>query len=465
MNKKIERTAAYIRVSTQEQKLHGISLDAQKDKLTEYAQKHNLKIVEWYKDEGVSGRKLIKNRPELQRMIKDAQKGKFERIIFIKLDRFFRSIAEYHECMKLIEPVIWTATEEKYDLSNANGRAFVNMKLTIAELEADQTGERIRLVNDYKVKTGKPLTDSFPFYYKLMEVDGEKKIKRNPETAHIFVDALQHFFLHQSIRKTLLYINDKYEAEGFRTSYSSLCRAMKNPLMCGSYRDNENYIPQEESYLSKEEFEKLQSLITRQAKVNSKRTYIFGGLVKCPICGGKMVGSKHTIKRPNNTYVYSTYRCAKHRREKTCSYGAMVFETAIERKMLAQIEEIFEGYKLELVNLAEDLEQNPVNASDKIEKLQAELDRLNYSWQKGRIKDVNFYDEEYDRLIGEIEKLKEVKVKETPKDVSHIEELLKGNWKEIYNKLSQENKKAFWRNFVEAIELDTKKDIHKVEFF
>ena len=59
----IEEVAAYIRVSTQEQKLHGISLDAQVEKLTEYAEKHNMKIVEWYKDEGVSGRKLIKNRP------------------------------------------------------------------------------------------------------------------------------------------------------------------------------------------------------------------------------------------------------------------------------------------------------------------------------------------------------------------------------------------------------------------
>ena len=151
-NANIVRIACYIRVSTEEQKLHGISLDAQREKLNEYAEKHDLKIVEWYEDEGISGRKLIKNRPALQRMIKDAQAGKFDRIIFIKLDRFFRSVAEYHECMKLIDPVIWTATEEKYDLSTANGRAFVNMKITIAELEADQTGERIKLVNEYKVK-------------------------------------------------------------------------------------------------------------------------------------------------------------------------------------------------------------------------------------------------------------------------------------------------------------------------
>ena len=128
ITRKIERVAGYVRVSHQEQKLHGISLDAQKEKLREYAEKNGLRIVEWYLDEGVSGRKLIKNRRELQRMVHDAEEGKFDRIIFVKLDRFFRSVAEYHECMKRIDPVLWTATEEKYDLTTANGRAFVNMK-------------------------------------------------------------------------------------------------------------------------------------------------------------------------------------------------------------------------------------------------------------------------------------------------------------------------------------------------
>jgi DNA invertase Pin-like site-specific DNA recombinase len=126
---RVELVAAYVRVSHQEQKLHGLSLDAQRMKLKEYAEQHNMKIVEWYEDEGVSARKLIRKRPELQRMIQDAEKGRFHRIIFIKLDRFFRSVAEYHECMKRISPIVWTTTEEKYDLSTAQGRMLVNMKL------------------------------------------------------------------------------------------------------------------------------------------------------------------------------------------------------------------------------------------------------------------------------------------------------------------------------------------------
>jgi DNA invertase Pin-like site-specific DNA recombinase len=156
---KIERVACYIRVSTQEQKLHGISLDAQRDKLTQYAKDHGLMIVGWYEDEGISGRKLIKRRPDLQRMLHDAEKGLFDRIIFIKIDRYFRSVAEYMECQKILDShdVKWTATEERYDLTTASGRYWVTQKLAMAEYEADNTGERIKLVNEYKIRTGQAL--------------------------------------------------------------------------------------------------------------------------------------------------------------------------------------------------------------------------------------------------------------------------------------------------------------------
>jgi len=204
----IESVAAYVRVSTQEQKLHGLSLDAQKMKLTEYAEKNKMRIVEWYVDEGVSGRKLIRNRPELQRMIHDAEEGKFERIIFIKLDRFFRSVAEYHECMKRIAPVVWSTTEEEYDLTTANGRMLVNMKLTIAELEADQTGERIKIVNEYKVQTGQPLVGdrSQPFGFKnaVDEASGRKKVIRDPDFEDALRDTIEYYLRHQSRKKALI---------------------------------------------------------------------------------------------------------------------------------------------------------------------------------------------------------------------------------------------------------------------
>lgn len=196
MDNKLERVVYYIRVSSEEQRVHGLSLDAQRMKLEEYARAHNLVHVGTYADEGVSGRKLIKNRPELQKMLHDAAKGLFDLIIFIKLDRYFRSVAEYHECQKVLDEygVKWAATEEKYDLTTANGRAFVNMKLTIAELEADQTGERIRLVNDYKIREGYVISGKHPVGYKIIRKDGHPVLVKNEEESEIVMDFIDRFF-------------------------------------------------------------------------------------------------------------------------------------------------------------------------------------------------------------------------------------------------------------------------------
>ena len=454
---KIERCAAYIRVSSTEQALHGLSLPSQVDKLNSYAEKHNLKIVEWYKDEGVSGRKLIKNRPELQRMINDAKEKKFERIIFIKLDRFFRSIAEYHECMKIIDPVIWTATEEKYDLSTANGRAFVNMKLTIAELEADQTGERIRLVNEYKVKTGQPLTGSVPRCYMIKNTENGKKIVRNPEFENITIDLLNHLMTHHGKTTTLKYINRKY---GIKMTYAPFCCLVDSTLLYGEYRGNPEYIAKEECYLTKSEFERMHNNLIHQVKRNTKRDYLFSGLIKCPHCGGILAGCPNQNVRNGKKYIYLKYRCAKKYREDNCNFQSGIFENKLEKMMLDQIEQLFENEKVVNAGITE---SNIVPDTDaELKDLRSELDRLNYAWQKGRIKDIEKYDSEYDRLTAEIDALNSKKVEVEKRDFSRVEAALAGNWKDLYNTLDRSNKRAFWRSFVESIEIEWTNEVKRI---
>ena len=128
MEQILEPVVGYIRVSTEEQKLHGYSVKAQKMKLQDYADTHNMVIIRFYIDEGVSGTLPIKKRPNLQKMIRDAENEEtrdFKRILMVKLDRFFRNVAEYHECMKRIYPVTWKTTEEDYDaIVNANLKGY-----------------------------------------------------------------------------------------------------------------------------------------------------------------------------------------------------------------------------------------------------------------------------------------------------------------------------------------------------
>ena len=464
---KIERVAAYVRVSTQEQKLHGLSLDAQKMKLTEYAEKNNMKIVEWYVDEGVSGRKLIKNRPELQRMIQDAEKKKFDRIIFIKLDRFFRSVAEYHECMKRISPVLWTTTEEEYDLSTANGRMLVNMKLTIAELEADQTGERIKIVNEYKVSTGQPLwgKPALPFGYMVGkdEKTGRKTVVKDPDEKPILEDLLNYCLMHQSKKKTLVYLHTKHHIS---MNYNSLSKLLANTMLYGTYRDNPNYC---EPYIDKATFDRLQEITTRNIKDNTAehRDYIFSGLIKCPVCDKRLSGAFYVDKtKKGTTQEFKKYRCGNNRTNHTCTFNKVVAEKTLERQLLTNIEKYFTDAKIKAVEIVE-ADSVSIPTID-IEALYLQVDRLNYSWQTGKIRTVEQYEKQHAELMETIEQAEAEQKSPVVKDFSKIEAILQDNWKTIYNSLDDAHKRAFWRSFIQSIEINwttETKEIVRVNFF
>lgn len=459
----IEEAAAYVRVSSQDQKIYGLSIEAQVQKISEFAEKNNLKIVEWYIDEGVSATRPIAKRPALQRMGNDAKQKKFSRILIIRIDRFFRSVSEYHEFMKMISPVIWTATEEKYDLSSANGRAFVNMKLTIAELESGTTGDRIKIVNDYKVKSGMPLygTRSMPFCYAVEQVSEDSKtkhvVKRNED---IMTDLIAHVMVNKTIRGAMTYINNKYEIS---LRYNAVANVLRNTMIYGSYKGNPNYC---EPYVTKEMFDELQQIVERTPRTSTEEyPYIFTGLIRCPKCGGTLSGAVHVCKAKNGrSYRYYGYRCHKHRIHKRCDFTFIVFENKFEKLMLDRIEEIIEQKEIRNVEISK---KGSKVGKYNVKELQAELDRLNYSWQKGRIKNVEEYDKKYDEIVAKIAAA-ESKVKEAPMDFSRIKETLSGGWKGIYEALDNDHKRAFWRSFVKEIQIDwgaSKKDIEDIVFF
>ena len=452
----MEKVACYIRVSTEEQKLHGISLDAQVDKLTEYAEKHDLKIVDWYKDEGVSGRKLIRRRPELQRMLNDAQAKKFDRILFIKLDRFFRSVAEYHECMKLIDPVVWTATEEKYDLTTANGRAFVNMKLTIAELEADQTGERIKLVNEYKVKNGQALQGSQcqGFGFCVEKANGTTRVIHDPETEHILKDIINHYMIYQNKTGTVKWLSTTY---GINITTTMLVRHLSNRKLYGFYRGNPNYC---EPYIDKDTFDRLQELLKRNIKKTvTGRVYLFTGLIRCPACGNKLTVVRNGIK-----FSRSNYRCQKASVYHVCTFHHTRSEKKIESALLERFDQYVDAYVSNVSIANAEKDANAKALSQRTVEIKSEMKKLNLMFQKGRMSEAD-YDKEYTALEDELAELEAKMAPAKERDLSAYNELLESDWKSIYNALSTENKRAFWRKYIKEIVMNTEGAVTGLIFF
>lgn len=164
----MERTALYIRVSTQEQALHGLSIEAQRANLENWAKRNRKEVVGVYADEGISARKKASKRPALQRLLRDVEAGKVDLIAFTKLDRWFRNIAEYYKVQEILEAhrVNWRTILEDYDTSTASGRLKINIMLSVAQDEADRTSERIKVVFDSKRAKNELPAGSLPKGYR-----------------------------------------------------------------------------------------------------------------------------------------------------------------------------------------------------------------------------------------------------------------------------------------------------------
>ena len=464
------RVACYIRVSTQEQKLHGISLDAQRDKLKQYAEEHGLLIVGWYEDEGISGRKLIRRRPALQRMLNDAQKKLFDRIIFIKLDRYFRSVGEYYECQKILDTckVTWTATEERYDLTTASGRYWVTQKLAMAEYEADNAGERVNLVNEYKIRTGQALTGSHRqglAYCVKKDSDGLKRVVKDENTKEMIMDYINHFLVHHNKRKSYLYVKDKY---GTEHGYETFSRVLKDTKIYGYFRGNPNYC---ESYVDEYTFNKIQLILKNNIKeTKSRRVYLFSGLVLCPQCGyklgGKFTGNHKKTRKDGTIWIsdkqYYAYRCNNHETNSKCSFNKNPNEEKIEAHLLAKLNDYMDAYITEAK--VENAEVNSSHAADVVKELKAERDRLNRIYRKGGMPDSE-YDLEIDKLNERIANAESLLAPIKERDLTKYQELLKSDWKELYMALTKENKRAFWHLYIKGITLNEDATVKEVIFF
>ena len=203
------RVDLYIRVSGQEQAIKGLSLEAQQENLEEYARERGWVIVGTYIDAAKTARKRMYKRTNFLRMLEDVKQDKVDLILFTRLDRWFRSVADYYKVMEILDAhnCGWLTTQEQYDTTTAGGRLYINLRLSIAQNEADLCGERIGVVLDSKVKHGTVVSGKIPFGYRINK---EKRLEIVPQDAAIILDAFEHYRSSVSVRATAAYIQLTY---------------------------------------------------------------------------------------------------------------------------------------------------------------------------------------------------------------------------------------------------------------
>jgi len=132
------KVAIYTRVSTSDQTTQNQLMD-----LEEVIERNNWEVVEFY-DEVISGTKGVDERFELARMLKDAQRKKFEKLIIWSVDRLGRNLKNIIGVLSTLHEsgIEVFSYKQGIDTSTTMGRSFMAITGIFAEIENDLRKER-----------------------------------------------------------------------------------------------------------------------------------------------------------------------------------------------------------------------------------------------------------------------------------------------------------------------------------
>ena len=134
------KAALYARVST----TNGQDPTMQTRELKEYCERRGWKIAGEYVDTGISGAK--EKRPELDRMMADAHRRRFDAVVVWKFDRFARSVSHLLRALETFKAlgIDFVSLSEQVDTSTPMGKMVFTVLGAVAELERSLIAERVR---------------------------------------------------------------------------------------------------------------------------------------------------------------------------------------------------------------------------------------------------------------------------------------------------------------------------------
>lgn len=492
----------YTRVSTAAQ-VEGYSLDAQKERIREYAAYKELEIAGEYSDAGKSG-KNISGRPEFQRMLDDIinEKDGISYVIVFKLSRFGRNAADVTKTMQLLSDygIDLVSVNDGIDSSTHGGKFVLTLLSAVAEMERENITIQLKSGLMQKLKKGGWLGGPVPYGYRTVD----KELVVVPEEAEI-IKLIYDKYLNDGMTLYSLvnYMNEKGYTKNVKGVDKPFTEHMvkailDNPIYSGRFIHNRRKNKGQKDIIEEIEIsgtheiiipldkwerahEKRKALYKSNKKIHDiDHESILSGLVKCPLCGASMY-SEHSISKNKNHGGYYTpyysYRCTNYRKQsgRRCSFSRQynqkkvddaVYEILTKLNMLPDFGEYLrkalgddkslEQLSQELLSLKKSY-HHKVQQKDKIGYEMDNLDIMSDNYDEEYLKLMNLLDEKYDEIEtikGDI-RIKEKQLEKTKKGVyssEQINEYLK-SIPQLYEKMTDAEKKEMYKGLIDRIEL------------
>lgn len=340
--------AIYVRISTGEgMQAEGHSIEAQIRICREFAERRGWTVVEVYCDEGFSG--ANDKRPAFERMLADAYAGRFQVILFHKLDRFSRSISDILKYFHELESndILICSAAEAFDFSDPADRAKFHMLAVFAQWYLDNLSEETKKGKKQRALKGQ-YNGRLPFGYRPSESGVAEVV---PEEAALVLQAYEAYATgNQSDREVaeLLNASGALTRTGRTWSKDSVRDFLQNEFYLGYIKYKGDLLPgQHTAILTQELFDQCQAMrakrnLAPRRHTHKFKTYSLAGLLRCTRCGETL--------RAQSSGIYRYYRDMSKTRGLECvDSGTPVKAELVE----AQI-----GLVLRQLQLPEDWQQH-----------------------------------------------------------------------------------------------------------
>ncbi len=329
------RIAIYVRISTGEgMQAEGHSIEAQLRICRELAQRRGWIVVDEYIDEGYSG--TNDQRPAFQRLLDDAFAGRFQVIVFHKLDRFSRSISDILYYFNEFESndILLASATEAFDFSDPADRAKFHMLAVFAQWYIDNLSAETKKGKKQRALKGK-YNGRLPFGY-VKSPDGVAQVV--PEEAALIREAYEAYATgHRSDREVAALMNRSGMSTrtGRGWSKDSVRDFLQNEFYLGYVKYKGDLLPgQHDAIISQELFDRCQKMRAKRRAAprrHAKRfkTYVLSGLARCERCGETL--------RAQSSRDYRYYRDMSNTRGLQCADSGTSVNAELAEEQIGNI--------------------------------------------------------------------------------------------------------------------------------